>query len=192
MGLKKFKTESLDLPNGIDLYQQTYEKDALPDGVLVLKLSVFSDDQGGWFKEALRVNSEREVISLKEVGVGFNIKQSNVSYLGAHVKRFWHIHPRTKTGKGQNEIWTTNATLLLGLVDLRKGSKTYNVKSKIILSPERAVYIPAGVAHGLLNPNNYPVTLIYYTDQYFSVENTQEFRIDSKDLSFDFVEPELM
>lgn len=78
------------------------------------------------------------------------------------------------------------------MIDLRKDSKTYNVRTKIVLSPEKAVYIPSGVAHGLLNPNNYPVTLVYYTDQYFSVENTQEHRIDPKDLPYDFVEPEEM
>lgn len=192
MGFIKTKNESVKLPKNVDLYQQTYDKQELPEGVAIIKLNVFSDDQGGWFKEALRVNNKGNVESLEAQNIEFKIKQTNVSYLGANAKRFWHIHPKTRDRDGQNEIWTTNNTLLLGMIDLRKDSKTYNMKSKIVLSPEKAVYIPSGIAHGLLNPNNYPVTLIYYTDQYFSIENTQEYRINPKDLNFDFVEPELM
>lgn len=192
MGFIKVKNNSIKVPNKVDLFQQTYEKQQLPDDVLILKLNVFPDDQGGWFKEALRIDDNGLVILPAEFGISFKIKQTNVSYLGANAKRFWHIHPATKNRLGQNEIWTTNNTLLLGMIDLRKNSKTYNMKSKIVLSPDKAVYIPSGIAHGLLNPNNYPVTLIYYTDQYFSVEDTQEYRIDPNDLGFEFVEPELM
>ena len=192
MGFIKTKNQLVRLPKNVQLYQQTYEKQILPDGVVQIKLNVFPDDQGGWFKEALRIDKDGNVESLIQAGVSFKVRQTNVSYLGAGAKRFWHIHPDTKNRVGQNEIWTTNSTLLLGLVDLRKNSKTYNQKSKVVLSRDRAVYIPAGVAHGLLNPNNYPVTLIYYTDQQFNLEDTQEFRIDPNHMDFDFVEPELM
>lgn len=192
MGFIKTKNDSIRLPKDVNLYEQTYDRQGLPEGVVIIKLNVFPDDQGGWFKETLRINDKGNVDSLEIQNITFKIKQTNISYLGANAKRFWHIHPETKIRAGQNEIWTTTNTLLLGLIDLRKSSKTYNMKSKIVLSLDKAVYIPSGIAHGLLNSNNYPVTLCYYTDQYFSVENTQEFRIDPKDLSFDFVEPELM
>lgn len=192
MGFQKTNVDSLTLPKGVNLYRQTYDKSLLPDGIVVLKLNVFADDQGGWFKEVLRLDEEGRVLALKEISIDFKIRQSNLSYLGAHAKRFWHIHPDRKGRKGQDEVWTTNGTLLLGFIDLRKDSKTYNLKSKVVLSPDKAVYIPAGVAHGFVNPNNYPITLTYYTNQHFSVEDTQEFRVDPKGLPFDFVEPELM
>ena len=151
MGLKKFKTESLDLPNGIDLYQQTYEKDALPDGVLVLKLSVFSDDQGGWFKEALRVNSEREVISLKEVGVGFNIKQSNESFSKKGVIRGLHFQWNPYMGKLVRIISGHMVDIVL---DIRKGSPTFG-KALLYDMPNRHsenwsewIWVPEGLAHG--------------------------------------------
>lgn len=187
MGFQETKLDKLELPEGASLFKQTYEKTPFPDGVVVVKLGVFPDDQGGWFKEALRVNEAGAVEALVDQGTEFKIRQSNLSYIGAGAKRFWHVHPE------QNEIWTTNATLLLGLIDLRKGSKTYMAKTKVVLSQDRAVYIPAGVAHGLLNPNNHPVTLVYYTDKHFSAdEETQEYRIDPQDLPYDFVEPEVM
>lgn len=66
MGFKKTKNDSIKLPKGVFLYEQTYEKVELPDGVSVLKLNVFSDDQGGWFKESLRLDQDGNVVSLKE------------------------------------------------------------------------------------------------------------------------------
>ena len=187
MGFVKSKIKTVELPHEAELYRQTYDKNVMPEMVTVTKLGVFPDDQGGWFKESLRVDNDGNVLFLKESGIDFKIKQSNMSYLAPLGQRFWHIHPT------QNEIWTTNSTLLLGLVDLRKDSKTYGDKSKIVLSPDRAVYIPHGVAHGLLNPSSSFVTLVYFTDQYFeATDNTEEYRIDPATMSFDFVKPEVM
>lgn len=193
MAFVKTNSESVRLEKGTQLFQQTYEKAVLPSGVVILKLVVFPDDFGGWFKEMLRIDNDGCVLALKEQGVNFSIKQTNMSFIAPSAKRFWHIHPKRAKIEGQNEIWITNSTLLVGLVDLRSDSPTYGVKSKIILSPDKGVYIPSGVAHGLLNPNLTPVTLTYFTDKYFlATDETQELRIDPKDLPFDFVEPELM
>ena len=192
MGFIKTKNDSIKLPKNVDLFVQTYDKQALPEGVTIIKINVFPDDGGGWFKESLRVDKDGFVESLKQSGIDFKITQSNMSYLGPYAKRFWHIHPETKKRAGQNEIWTTNSSLILGLIDLRKDSKTYGTKSKIVISPDKAVYIPSGVAHGLYNPTSSPITLVYFADQQFSIEDTQEYRIDPKDLPFDFVEPEIM
>lgn len=193
MGLSKTSADSIKLDNGVHLLRQTYEKTILPEQVVVLKLAVFPDDQGGWFKENLRTDDEGSVLALKDLKINFKIRQSNTSLIAPNGKRFWHIHPAKKTLEEQNEIWTTDGTLLLGLIDLRKNSPTYGIKSKLILSPDKAVYIPAGIAHGFINPNNFFVTLVYFTDQYFvPSEETQEHRIDPNELSFDFVEPELM
>ncbi|SRR3989344_1624526 len=193
MGLTKTKVDSLKLQPGVSLLMQTYEKEPLPDKVVIIKQNVFPDDQGGWFKENLRVDKDQHVLALKDAGIDFRILQSNSSYIAPLGKRFWHIHPDKNHQPGQNEIWTTNGTLLLGLVDLRKSSTTCGKKVKVILSQDKAIYIPSGIAHGFINPNNYPVTLTYFTDQHFlASQDTQEHRIDPKNLPFDFVEPELM
>lgn len=190
-----FKTSSdkLTLPKGVDLLEQTYDKEQLPDGVVFLKLSIYPDDQGGWFKENLRLDENGNVIALKELGINFKVRQTNTNFLAPKAKRFWHIHPPKKNDPGQNEIWSTSGTLLTGLVDLRKNSPTLGKKSKVILSPDRALFIPAGVAHGFINSTDQYITLTYYVDRYFVPNGeTQEHRIDSKALPYNFVEPEIM
>jgi dTDP-4-dehydrorhamnose 3,5-epimerase-like enzyme len=187
MGLIKTTNLSIKLPKRNKLYRQTYEKVDGLFGVMVLKVNVFADDFGGWFKESLRLDNYGQCLALKEQNIIFKPIQANTSFLAPKTKRFWHIHP------SQNEIWTTNGTILLGLIDYRPGSPTYKKKTKIILSSDKQVYIPAGIAHGFINPNTTPVTLNYFTDQYFvASDDTQECRIDPKKLSYDFVKPELM
>ncbi len=187
MGLKKIKHGSIKLPPKAKLFRQTYDKVGGIDGVHILKVSTFADDFGGWFKETMRLDTYGHNIALKDLGVNFRPIQVNTSFLAPKTKRFWHIHPI------QNEIWTTNGTILLGLIDYRPKSPTYQKKFKIILSSDKLVYLPAGVAHGFINPTNEFVTLNYFTDQFFVAdENTQECRIDPKKVSFDFVKSELM
>lgn len=187
MGLIKIRNKNITLPRKAKLFRQTYEKTGVIEKVFVSKVSVFPDDYGGWFKEIIRLNDEGEHISLKEAGITFRPIQANTSFLAPKTKRFWHIHP------GQNEIWTTSGTILLGLIDLRTDSPTLNMKMKVVLSSDKYVYIPAGVAHGFINPNTEPVTLNYFTDEFFVPDDhTQECRIDPKKISYKFVKPELM
>lgn len=187
MGLKKITHKSISLPKKVKLYRQTYEKVEGIQKVHILKVNTFADDYGGWFKENARLDSEGSHVALKEVGIKFRPVQMNTSFLAPKTKRFWHIHP------DQNEIWTTNGTIVLGLIDFRPESPSYQTKMKVVLSSDKLIYIPAGVAHGFINPNAEPVTLNYFTDQFFVAnENTQECRIDPDSISFDFVKPELM
>ncbi len=187
MGFKPIKHINIKQPKKAELFRQTYDRVEGIKDVLVLKVNTFADDFGGWFKETLRLDNYGQNIALKDLGVIFKPIQVNTSFLAPKTKRFWHIHP------GQNEIWTTNGTILLGLIDYRPTSPTYNQKQKVILSSDKMVYIPAGVAHGFINPNNEFVTLNYFTDQYFVAdENTQECRIDPKKISYKFVMSELM
>ncbi|HOX96141.1 MAG TPA: dTDP-4-dehydrorhamnose 3,5-epimerase family protein [Candidatus Woesebacteria bacterium] len=187
MGFKPIKYQNITLPQDSNLFCQTYEKADMIDGVQILKLNTFADDFGGWFKETLRLDEKGNNLALKELGIEFKPVQGNMSYLAPYTQRFWHIHPV------QNEIWTTNGTILLGLIDFRTGSPTYGKQMKIVLSSEKLVYIPAGLAHGFINPSTTPVTLNYFTDKFFvATEDTQECRIDPAKVSFDFVKPETM
>ena len=193
MGLRRTETDSLQLPQGVDIFQQTYEKQPLPEGAIVVRLTVNPDDFGGSFKENWRSDDSGFLENFKELGVDFKPRQSNTSMVAPGSKRFWHIHPEKAGRPGQNEIWIPTGTLLVGLIDLRKGSSTYMARSKVVLSQDRALYIPAGVAHGFINPTNSFVGLIYFADQKFEDgPNTREYRINPKQLPYDFVEPELM
>lgn len=192
MGLRKITTLSLNLPSGVSLFQKTYEALKMPDGVKVFKTPMFFDEYGGFFKESLRINDLGEVVALKELGVSFKVRQSMISCVAPGTKRFWHINPDKGKNKGQNQFWVTNGTLNLGLIDLRKNSSSYLVKSKIVLSADKAVFVPAGIAQGFINPNSFPVSIVYYIDQWFTDgDNTQEHVIDPRELPYDFVLPEL-
>lgn len=187
MGLKRITHKNITLPKRAKLYHQTYDKVEGIGGVHLAKASTYADDFGGWFKEVIRLDDKGRHLALMEAGITFRPIQANTSYLAPKTKRFWHIHP------SQNEIWTTNGTILLGLIDLRTDSPTLNRKMKVILSADKMIYIPAGVAHGFMNPTLEAVTLNYFTDEYFVAdENTQECRIDPDTLSYDFVKPEIM
>jgi dTDP-4-dehydrorhamnose 3,5-epimerase-like enzyme len=185
MGFTNTDHPGIELPSELTLLRQTYEKAESIEKVQIVKLATFSDDYGGWFKENLRLTADGFVQTFFDLGIQFKFIQSNTSFLAPGTRRFWHIHPE------QNEIWTTNGTLLLGLVDFRKGSSTYLKQMKVVLSQDKMIFIPAGVAHGFINPNQSSVTLTYFTDKFFvGDENTQECRIDSANLSYDFVKPE--
>src|SRR3989339_63012 len=182
MGFKKISHKNIALPKKTKLYRQTYEKVEGIQNVHILKANTFADDYGGWFKETLRLDGQGFNVALKELGVSFRMIQANTSFLAPKTKRFWHIHPT------QNEIWTTNGTILLGLIDYRPESVSYQTKMKVVLSADKCIYIPAGVAHGFMNPTQDFVTLNYFTDQFFVAnENTQECRIDPETVPFDFV-----
>lgn len=187
MGFKKIKHEAIKLPKKAKLYRQTYEKALGIKNVQILKMNTFADDFGGWFKETLRLDKDGYHVALKELDVKFRPVQANISLLAPKTKRFWHIH------YSQSEIWTTTGTIILGLIDFRPESPTFQTKMKIVLSADKMVYIPAGVAHGFINPNQDFVTLNYFTDRLFVAnENTEECRIDPKEVPFDFVKPEIM
>lgn len=187
MGLIKTKHRSIALPKKVKLYRQTYGKSVGIKDVWVVNNPAFADDHGGWFKENMRLDAEGLHVGLKELGVNFRPVQTSTSRVAPKAKRFWHIHPE------QNEIWTTSGTLVLGLIDLRRESSTYLSKMKVILPFDKYIYIPAGVAHGFINPNSDHVALDYITDRFFVAnENTQEYRIDPELLSFDFVKSDLM
>lgn len=187
MGFIKSQNNTIQIPKRAELFRQTYDRPDQISGLIIGKANTFPDDFGGWFKETIRLDQYGQVISLLDLGTVFKPVQTNTSFLAPNTKRFWHIHPK------QNEIWTTSGTILLGLIDFRKNSSTFGLKMKVILSADKFVYIPAGIAHGFINPNTTSVVLNYYTDQYFAADDsTQEYRISPNKISYKFVKPELM
>lgn len=179
----------LRAPEGQRLLRQTYEATPLPEGVITVPQRIFPDDAGGSFKEVVRL-SEGMVTSpvLREHGIHLTPAQINVSVVAPGTRRFWHVHPN------QNELWTiSHGQLNAGLVDCREGSPTFGRRSKLVLTPQVGLYIPAGVAHGFANESGALVVLHYLPDKQFSAEgDSEELRIDPSELSFDFVLSDVM
>ena len=69
--------------------------------------------------------------------------------------------------------------LLVGLLDARKDSATCNATMRLVLGAGRAqlLHIPRGVAHGCANIGTEPATIVYYVNQFFSLEDPDERRL---------------
>jgi dTDP-4-dehydrorhamnose 3,5-epimerase-like enzyme len=171
-------------PEGQRILRQTYEPATLPGGVVVVPQRVRADDAGGTFKEILRIDGGTvQAPALIERGISHRPAQLNVSVIASGTRRFWHVHPT------QNELWTISyGQLNAGLVDCRETSPTYGLRTKVVMTCEVGLYIPAGVAHGYANESGALVVLHYVPDQQWSAgEATEEWRIHPDDLPFDFV-----
>jgi dTDP-4-dehydrorhamnose 3,5-epimerase len=106
---------------------------------------------------------------------GFKTKQISRSILEPGAIKAFHIHFR------QDDIWyvAPESWLLVGLVDLRIKSPTYKKVMKFALGSikPRLLRIPKGVAHGAANLSSRKTELIYFTDQYFTTNDTDEHRL---------------
>lgn len=177
------KGAGMKVPHSI--VRQVYESDPRPKGVEVIKLPSFADGQGGHFLELLRLDGQGCVEALKDKGINLQPKQMNFSYVAKGTERFGHLHP------DQDELWIVgNGQLILGVIDFREGSETYEVQTKFVLSAGMGVFVPAGVAHSLANYGTLDVSLVYAPSMHFSAgEDTQEWRIN-EDTLWDFMKPE--
>ncbi len=105
----------------------------------------------------------------------FQIKQISCSRLLPNAIKAWHIHFK------QEDVWYVppQAHMLLGLWDLRKNSPTKNIIMRIALGGglSRLVYIPRGVAHGVLNLSKNTGTIFYFMNQQFDSRNPDEHRL---------------
>ena len=185
------KARGISGPDGQAVLRQIYNdlKPKLPEGVVLVQQTVWPDDGGGTFKEVLRLSEGTvEAAALRERGVALRPAQVNVSVISPRARRFWHVHPE------QNELWTiAYGQLNAGLIDCREGSATFGLRSKVVLTPQTGVYIPAGVAHGFANESANVVVLNYFVDTQFSRgEDSQEWRISPEELPYDFVLAEVI
>lgn len=142
---------------------QDYGKRPTIDGVTVQAISRFADDGGSMIE-----------LSRFEGGVpaafpGFTLAQLNYSTIMPSVIKAFHLHHR------QTDIWFVppEDRVVLVLVDVRSGSPTEKVVTKIMLGDGRSVLvrIPPGVAHGCKNVGDQPARIVYMTDLHFSAES---------------------
>lgn len=153
------------------LKKQSYEPRQKISDVEIVDLKEFIDD-GGSFVEIGRL----EKGSLKAFPK-FEIKQMNFSNVLPGAVKATHIH------KNQEDVWFVlpSSRILVGLQDLREGSKTEGVKMRFVLGAGKAqlLLIPRGVAHGLANLSDAPANMVYFVNQHFSADEKKcdEYRL---------------
>lgn len=141
---------------------QEYGKRTPIDGVVVHALRRFGDD-GGAMTELSRFAG-----GVPAAFPGFTLAQLNYSVLQPKVLKAFHLHHR------QTDIWFVppEDRVVLVLVDVREGSPTEKIVTKIMLGDGQSILvrIPPGVAHGCRNLGDAPARIIYMTDVHFSPE----------------------
>lgn len=141
------------------------------EGVAVEPLRRFNED-GGSMTELVRLRD-----GVPAAFAGFALAQLNYSVVEPGVIKAFHVHRR------QTDIWFVppEDRVVLVLVDVREGSPTAKVVTKLILGDGRSqlVRIPPGVAHGCRNLGASPARVIYMTDVAFSPDpaSTDEGRL---------------
>ncbi|WP_246847012.1 dTDP-4-dehydrorhamnose reductase [Corynebacterium sp. sy039] len=147
------------------------------DGLMIFQLSVHGDHRG-WFKE----NWQRE----KQLKLGlpdFSPVQNNISYNAqAGVTRGLHAEP-----------WDKYISVASGKVfgvwcDLRPHSPTYKQVYSTIITPDKSVFVPRGVANGFQALE--PTTYTYLVNEHWSPEASYAFvNIADPALGIDFPIP---
>ncbi len=168
--LEPLKKEAIGSDFASKLTTQEYGRKLTIAGVELRSLNVFVDD-GGALAEIARFNESGNLEGLPQ----FKIRQSNFSQVLPGAVKAFHLH------YNQEDIWFVHPfdRLLVGLVDCRKDSRTYNLSQRLVMGAGRAqvLYIPRGVAHGMCNLWETPVNMIYFVNQHFDPNNPDEHRL---------------
>ncbi len=165
----------------VDITTQSYKKQKIIEGVKLVEIPFFKGEDGT-FEEIARFDKG----FLKSIP-NFEIKQISRSKLLPGAIKGWHLH------FNQEDVWyvTPESHLLLGLWDLRKSSSTTDLKMRIVLGAHKSllVYIPRGVAHGVMNMSNNTGEIVYFVNQQFNPENPDEQRLRWDIIGKDFWKP---
>ncbi len=137
------------------------------EGVVVRELNVIPDDRGH-FAEVFRKDDP--------IAAGFEFQQTSLTRTRAGVIKAFHYHLE------QDDIFLPLlGTVRVALVDLRSDSATFGVANSVFAGElyQRAIRIPAGVAHGYEVLPGDDLTMIYYTDRTYNPDD--EFRLPFDD-----------
>jgi len=181
MTLKSLTKEAIGKDFVGELSVQDYSKKPTIEGVKIIPLNLFVDD-GGAMAEIVRLDENGNA----QILPAFKVRQSNLSLLMPGTIKAFHLH------YNQEDLWVVMPydRVLVGLVDCRKNSPSYQNSMRFILGAGRAqaLYIPRGVAHGLANVWLQPANMIYLVNQQFDSENPDEHRLPWNMLGDDFWE----
>ena len=144
-----------------DLARQSYALRPPIDGVMLGEVPVFRGPDG-LFTETMRIDATHAVEGLP----GFRPIQWNWSLLEPGAVKAWHVH------LNQEDLWIVppDSAVLVGLVDLRRGSPTASNLQRLTFGAGRChrLLIPRGVAHGVANLTLRPQAMMYAVNQFFS------------------------
>lgn len=152
------------------LTTQEYARKTPIEGVRILDLRLMVDD-GGSFAELVRFDENGRLLAIPE----FQVRQSSYSQVLPGAVKAFHLH------FNQEDVWFVPPTdrLLIGLIDARKDSPTYNTSMRFVMGGGKAqlLYIPRGVGHGGANIGTEPATILYYVNQHFDLNDPDERRL---------------
>ncbi len=139
---------------------QSYAPEPRLDGVEIVELVRHVDD-GGALTELARLTQ-----GASGALPGFTVCQVNYSELAPGAIKAFHLHQR------QTDVWFVppEDRILCALIDVRSGSPTEGVRTRIVLGAgqSRLIRIPPGVAHGARNVAAATGHIIYFTDLPFT------------------------
>jgi dTDP-4-dehydrorhamnose 3,5-epimerase len=154
------------------LTRQSYASRPPIAGVVLSEVPV-SRSVDGLFAEIARADGEGGVQGFE----AFRAVQWNWSLLQPGAVKAWHLH------LDQEDLWIVppDATLLVGLADLRRGSPTRSALQRLVLGGGRChrLLVPRGVAHGVANLGTEPQALLYAVNRVFTPDpdRTDEWRL---------------
>jgi dTDP-4-dehydrorhamnose 3,5-epimerase len=161
------------------VFTQDYTPKPKIEGVKLVDLKLMVDD-GGSFAELVRLDETGNLELFPE----FKVRQSSYSEVLPGAVKAFHLH------KNQDDVWFIPPTcrLLVGLIDARKDSPSYNVSMRFVMGAGKAqlLFIPRGVGHGAANIGNESSTIFYFVNQKFDLANPDENRIPWDHLGEDF------
>lgn len=166
-----------------DIAVQSYQKKAVIEGVQIFNIKHMAGEDGT-FEELTRLDEQGNL----QVFPDFKVRQINRSRILPNAIKAWHLH------FNQEDIWYVSPEnhMLLGLWDVREQSVTKEQTMKIVMGggSSKLVYIPRGVAHGVVNLAQEKGTIIYLVNQRFDLQNPDERRLPWDKLGADFWEPQ--
>ena len=102
------------------------------------------------------------------------------------VVKAWHLHYK------QEDVWYVPPEdhMILGMWDLRNDSDTKDVKMKVVLGngTSKLVYVPRGVAHGVVNISKKSGDIWYFVNGQFNFSDPDEQRLKWDAAGADFWE----
>jgi dTDP-4-dehydrorhamnose 3,5-epimerase-like enzyme len=152
------------------VFTQDYSKKPSIEGVRFIDLRLMVDD-GGSFAELVRFNEDGSLEAIPE----FKPRQASYSEVLPGAIKAFHLH------YGQEDVWFVPPTdqLVIGLVDARKDSSTYQNTMRFVMGSTKAqlLYIPRGVGHGCANLGSKPGHIMYFVNQQFNLSDPDERRL---------------
>ncbi|MCL2089603.1 MAG: dTDP-4-dehydrorhamnose 3,5-epimerase [Oscillospiraceae bacterium] len=148
------------------------------NNLLIIEFAKHGDGRG-WFSESYSKKT------FEEHGLYYDFVQDNHSYSkekGTLRGLHFQLDPKSQT----KLFRCIQGAVLDVAVDLRKSSPTYKQWFSIELdTPERALLVPKGFAHGFLTLTE-DVQVQYKTDDFYSREHDRSIRYDDPDIGVEW------